>query len=359
MTKRFDARRALWASAAVLAILMTGCRPAPEEVEPAQETTALTIASFGGSFQDALQSEVIEPIAREIGVEVSIEAYGGEYDRLAATIRDGSNPYDLVHVESSFLEQAAAEGLSLPMDWDVVDRSDFVEGATQDHGLAMLAWALVPAWNTSRVTSLQEPVDWTDFFAVAAHPGPRCLRKTPEGNLELALLADGVPPEEIYEGGLDVERALAKLSSIKPQISWWSSGAELEQKLTSSCAMAAAWNGRVLNLKRNAGQPVELSYDGSIHQFDWWIVPSNSHNADAAMRFLAEFGSGVGQEAIAEQFGYGPVAVGVVGSLSEEMVAALPSAPDNLEKGVRFDPRWWAENQDRVQERWNTWLLED
>ena len=116
-------------------------------------------------------------------------------------------------------------------------------------------------------------------------------------------IADGVPREAVYNNGLDVDLALRKLSSIKSSITWWSSGAELEQRLTTSCSLAAAWNGRVLNLAHTNAQPVALTYEGGINQYDWWVIPANSTHKAEAMRFLAALGAGVGQQEIAKQFG--------------------------------------------------------
>ena len=53
-----------------------------------------------------------------------------------------------------------------------------------------------------------------DFFDVEKFPGRRGMRRTPHVNLEWALIADGVPIDEIYamldtpEG---IDRAFAKL----------------------------------------------------------------------------------------------------------------------------------------------------
>jgi putative spermidine/putrescine transport system substrate-binding protein len=336
------------------AAISTACGGGTRESDPA----TLRLASFGGSFQEALDREVVQPIAGELGVSAVVEAYSGEYDRLAATIRNGTNTWDLVHVETVFLEQGRRESLTLPIDWSVVDRSAFVEGAAQSHGIAALAWSLALAWNSTRLPSgVPPPQSWADFFDVKRYPGPRCLRRVPDGNLELALLADGLPPGGVYNGGLDVARALKKLGTIKPNISWWSSGAELEQKLSSTCALAAAWNGRVLNLK-NQGAPVDLTYAGAIHQYDWWVIPANAPNAAAAQRFLAAFSRATGQVAIARQFGYGPVSRGLLRDIPADLLAVTPSAPENAAAGIQFDGAWWGGAYATVTEQWNQWLIE-
>ena len=64
----------------------------------------------------------------------------------------------------------------------------------------------------------------SDFFNLDAFPGKRGLRKSPKANLEMALAADGVASADIYEVlGTDegVDRAFAKLDTIKDSVIWW------------------------------------------------------------------------------------------------------------------------------------------
>ncbi len=339
-------------------IFFAGCHKSSEENKGQASALSLHVASFGGSFQDDLDQAVIKPICRGIGCSSKVDAYSGEYDHLAATIKNGTNPFDLVHVETRFLMQGGQQGLLVPIDWDRVAGSKLVPGATNPYGVGLLAWSLVMSWNQSRLPAgVVTPSSWRDFFDVKKYPGPRAMRNTPEGNIELALLADGVAPQDLYKNGLDVDRALRKLSTIKPYISWWTSGAELEQKLSTSCVMAAAWNGRVYNLRRTAQLPLDYTYAGSINQFDWWVVPAGSSHQDMAMKFLAAFVDGQGQATIAKDFGYGPVALATLDQMQPDLLHQLPSYPANARLGVSFDGAWWAANQAGVQEKWNRWLL--
>jgi putative spermidine/putrescine transport system substrate-binding protein len=342
-----------------LLILPVGCRKSTESRMDKAPVVVLHAASFGGSFQDDLDQAVIRPICKDIGCTSSVDAYSGEYDHLAATIKNGTNPFDLVHVETRFLMQGGREGLLTPIDWHQVSGSKLVPGATNPYGVGLLEWSLVMSWNKSRLPAgVATPSSWQDFFDIKKYPGPRAMRNTPEGNIELALLADGVAPEDLYRNGLDVDRALRKLSTIKPFISWWSSGAELEQKLSTSCVMAAAWNGRVYNLKRTAKTPLEYTYAGSINQFDWWVIPIGAPHRDLATKFLAAFVDGQGQDTIANNFGYGPVSLKALDQIQPDLLRQLPSYPPNAKLGVSFDGAWWAANQASVQEKWNRWLLQ-
>ena len=82
----------------------------------------------------------------------------------------------------------------------------------------------------------------------------RGLWNYPVGLFEIALLADGAKPEEVYP--IDVERALKSLDKIKDDVIWWSSGAEPIQLLASGeipLANALEWRGSESKRGRGTG----------------------------------------------------------------------------------------------------------
>ncbi|MFX7784760.1 extracellular solute-binding protein, partial [Acinetobacter baumannii] len=82
------------------------------------------------------------------------------------------------------------------------------------------------------------------------------MRKQPFLTLEAALIADGVPMDQLYP--LDLDRAFKKLDQIKSHISlWWTTGAQSVDVIASGeVDMGVAWDSRV-SASRLAGQPVE------------------------------------------------------------------------------------------------------
>ena len=62
---------------------------------------------------------------------------------------------------------------------------------------------------------------------MAKYPGKRGLRKGVQGNLEIALMADGVAPGDVYRtlrGSDGVARAFRKLDQLKPYLVFWPIG---------------------------------------------------------------------------------------------------------------------------------------
>src|SRR5699024_2625058 len=93
-------------------------------------------------------------------------------------------------------------------------------------------------------------------------PGARAWPGDPafvDSSYEIALLADGVPPDELYP--LDIERAEAKLDTIREELIFYQSYPEVQQLLTSgSVAIAVTVTGQFTALA-DAGKDVTVQWN--------------------------------------------------------------------------------------------------
>jgi len=116
------------------------------------------------------------------------------------------------------------------------------------------------------------PKGWADFFDTEKFPGKRGLPKSPKRTLYLALIADGVAADDIYdtlatpEG---VDRAFAKLDTIKNDVVWWEAGAQPMQLLADGEVVTADSQGLSHPAFRAC---VELA----AHQLDVPVVSDDS-----------------------------------------------------------------------------------
>jgi putative spermidine/putrescine transport system substrate-binding protein len=53
---------------------------------------------------------------------------------------------------------------------------------------------------------------------------------------------------------------------------------------------------------------------------------------------------------------YGPVRKSAQALLKPEMAPHMPTSPQNFKTGLQNDFNFWANNQDELNERFNTWL---
>ncbi|KAG1702901.1 NAD-dependent protein deacetylase [Nymphon striatum] len=130
------------------------------------------------------------------------------------------------------------------------------------------------------------PKTMADFFDTAKFPGKRGLRKGAKVNLEFALIADGVAAADVYsvlETPEGVDRAFAKLDTIKGDVVWWEAGAQPPQMLADGeVALTTAYNGRIFQ------RCCWRSLSGFIPAFDLAIThfkPADDPGASAILDF--------------------------------------------------------------------------
>ncbi|MCG7201770.1 ABC transporter substrate-binding protein, partial [Marinobacter pelagius] len=78
----------------------------------------LTVASWGGSFQEAESKALFEPAAEAMGIDLTQETYSGMSD-VRLQVQTGQVAFDLVASGTGSAARAGAEGLLEPIDYDV------------------------------------------------------------------------------------------------------------------------------------------------------------------------------------------------------------------------------------------------
>ena len=123
--------------------------------------------------------------------------------------------------------RASREGLAEPIDWTIVKKDALPPNAVVADGSRHRAkHPRHGALLSQRQISRRRPSSWADFWDVKKFPGNRslCLSDSPR-TLIFALLADGVPRDQLYP--LDIDRAFKKLDQIKPHVKvWWREGTQ-------------------------------------------------------------------------------------------------------------------------------------
>ncbi len=205
------------------------------------------------------------------------------------------------------------------------------------------------------------PKNVADYFDLQKWPGKRAMRNRPENMIELALLADGVPPADMYkvlntpEG---VDRAFAKLDTIKPHLLWWEAGAQASELLLSGEAvMGISYNGRTATAQRE-GLPLEMVWENAVVYADYWVIVTGTPHLDLAYDFLNSTLDPDKQVAFANKFPYEPALTTATAKLEPAIAAGLPVGDKlvnslfvSTDEGVRF----WQDNADALTERWTAW----
>lgn len=256
-------------------------------------------------------------------------------------------------MEADFAYKAAKEGLLEELDFSVIDKSELDPDFVSDHFVGSFAYSFANAYNTEKVPT--NPEGWESFFDTEGFPGKRTAYQWPTaGVFEMALLADGVEPEDLYP--IDFDRAFAKLDEIKSSIQWWDTGAQSQQFLASGeVSMGHVWDGRIYPIIQE-GANVDIDWHQNIKAGDVLVVPKGTKNKAAAMKFIATATSAEAQADFSNKTAFTPINVNAVELVDEELVPYLSSS--NTETQVVLDMEYWSTAIDEVLDDWNAWLLE-
>lgn len=352
MLKRF----LLWSSAAAMVLHAGSAAVAPASADE------LTAVSFGGAYQEAQSKSLFQPAAKSMGITVREETYSGIAD-LRLQVRAGAVTWDVVASGSGSAARAGAEGILEPLDYSVIDVSNFQPGLWQEHCVGGDVFSTVLAWNTNTYGD-DGPQSWADFWDVEKFPGKRSYRNSVAGALEPALMADGVPPEEVYEvlsspGG--IERALDKIRELRPHIAvWWASGAQHAQLMKDGeVDMVTGWNGR-FDVAAADGAAVKYTFNQALLDYDCYAVPKGAPNKDLAMQFLAEITKPEYQADFTNYITYGPTNTKAyeLGLIDEDYARKLPSHPDNAAKQLPVNLKWYIEFEAEASPAYQNMLTE-
>ncbi len=327
---------------------------------------SLTVVSWGDAYGRAQTLALFHPYTDTSGIDVAVKSYGGGLKEIAQQVETGNYEWDVVDLE---LEDAAAacrqglleklDGIQLPPGIDgSAARRDFVPGALGPCWVGSMVYSQVIAFDPRRFADAK-PRSLADFFDLARFPGARGLREGAKYNLEMALIADGVQPWRVYPAlatGNGLDRAFAKLDTIKPAIVWWKRVSEpIDMLERGDLAMTTGLNSRVFSI---AAEPrFGTIWEGQLYQLDVFGIPMGNPNKERGLDFI-RFATGArplaGQS---ELLPYGPArrsSIRLVGR-NPEMRRHLPTAPENFGKALAIDPDWWAANGPRIEARWAEW----
>ena len=160
-----------------------------------------------------------------------------------------------------------------------------------------------------------------------------------------------------------VDRAFAKLDTIKKDVVWWEAGAQPPQLLADGeVTMSTAYNGRLFAAEVSEAKPFKTVWDGQVYEYDLFVIPKGAPNLEAAMEFV-KFATST--QALADQakwIAYGPsrkssaALVGLFNDGKTEMAPYMPTNPANMTNALASSYDIWVDHDGELNERFNAWL---
>lgn len=327
--------------------------PITEVPEDLKGEGEVIVASWGGAVLDAQLVASIEPFQELTGISV-IVAESPDPSKIKAMVDTGNVEWDVVWLGLGDI--LALDGYWEEMDYALFDTENIAPEFIGPHSIASVLFAEILAYRTDAYEA--EPAGWADFWDVERFPGGRAMPAAAQlPFVEAAVIADGVPVDEVYP--VDLDRAFASFDRIKPHVvKWWESGAQPAQMLTDNeVPMSVAFNGRITPVQQ-AGAPVAIQWNEGLLARDDMAIIKGAKNRENALKFCAFSSLPAPQARFSMQIPYGFVNAKAADLIPEEWLAQLPTSPEILPRLFLRDELWWAENRQVVLDRWNEWILE-
>lgn len=314
----------------------------------------VVIVTYGGSYQAGLDKAFFQPFAEQM--HIAVDKFAGDnidvLNRSRQEVASGHPVYDLTSTNQTYYQQGVADNLWEPIDYSVFNPDDLraiPDKMRLKYGVGTIVYSNNLVFNTQAFApGSPQPTSWADFWDVQKFPGKRAMPFCDSGINpvpEAALLADGVPPDQLYP--IDVDRAAAKLKELAPNIINWKDGAESIKLLTDGTAtMGLVGNGRA-QVAIDQGQPLKIVWNGARSTFDVWYVLRGAQHREAAMQFLAFTQRPEAQAKLAELTGYAPTNPNAYKFLDKATADKLPTNPDIVGQTFQNDEKWWLDNRDK------------
>lgn len=342
----------------------------------------LTLAIPSGQERAALHGIYLAPFSNATGIPVGVQTWDGGLDVLRAKEKppaprdqpadppaDPPAPppaaapapeegWDVALVSPAELQAGCDEGLFEKLDWSAIGGKDHYQSfAVSDCGVGGVVRSLVLSWDRDKFPGTPS---WGDFFDVAKYPGKRGLKRDVRSNLEFALLADGVSAGDVYKvlrGSDGVDRAFHKLDQLRPYVVWWQRPDEAAQLLASGeVLMTSAPNGAITLANHTQRRNLGVQWAGGLTSVQSWAIVKGSPDRALAAQFLYFAGMPAIQVRMLPLLPYPGLAKGVNELAPPEQQLTSPTLPANLSAGLLADEGFWRENQDRLAQRFATWL---
>lgn len=311
----------------------------------------IVLVNWGGDAVTAMAEAFAKPfMASQRDLKVHVDGAGPSSGAIKNMVQSGRVTWDVADRNIPAALELGRQGLLEEIDYSIVDRGKVRPEHASQWGVGNYIFSNVLAWDTKAFPD-RAPTTWADFWNVKDFPGRRTLRKHIDGQLEAALLADGVPADKLYP--IDVDRALDKIRQIKEHTIFWASGAESQQLFRDrEVVMGNLFNTRASVVLKETNRAVDFTFNQGIVWPGSWIVMKNNPAGKDVFRFIASTQDPKAQVALFELLGNGPVNPAAASLVPDALKPLDPGSPENYAKQIRADGEWYAANSAAVLNRY-------
>jgi len=315
------------------------------------------INSSGGAPDEAFRKYDWDPFTKATGIKV-ISTAPVDNAKLAAMVKSKNVQWDITEIDDGDFPTDIRNGLLQKLDWSKLPRKALSKVAISPYGVWDAVYSTVLTWDSTKwPLSGKHPTSLMDLWNQKDFPGPRCLQKVANDNIELGALRSGVRKNRLYP--VDQTKAYAALDELKPNVAvWWTSGAQSVQVIVNhDCVMGTTWNGRPYSLVTQNGADLGIAWNNAMLHVGWWAIPKGAPNYANALKLLAFMQNPRRQAAIAKATGYAGGAANTPKYLPPKVKLFLASSPSHVKASVIVNDAWWAKNGVDAANAFTSWVI--
>lgn len=302
----------------------------------------IVLWNWGGDAERCHGDAIGKPFTDATGIPLRIDTSGPLQGKIRAMVDSGNITADVADADAFDAIALGASGHLEPIDYSIVDKSKVLDGFAWEFGVSVMFYGYAFMYDTQAYGDTP-PNSWADFFDTKKFAGKRSLYKWANGALEAALLADGVSKDALYP--LDMDRALAKIKSIKDDSLYWGSGSAAHSMIVNGeVSMGMVWQNRARQIEEDTEGRFKLVMNEALAMPGAYIVPRGNPAGADVMGFIAQAQQVQSQLDLLSCLGMTPSNPAAFAQIPAESIAYAITSAENIDKVVFNDPNWWAKN---------------
>ncbi len=293
------------------------------------------------------------PFTEETGIKVNLVGTA-DLAKVRAMQLTGKVEWDIYLDGGTVLASGSKQGFWERLDPSIFELKQLVVRPTIDVATYEI-YAAGIMWDPKRYGPGKHPANFAEFFDLKRFPGRRAMRPVPDGALEIALLADGVAPKDMYP--LDLDRAFRALDRIKSNVVWpVATPQSVSFVQTGEVDFSITYANRAkATTAPGGGVPLAFSLEQNVLNTGAVAVLKGARNKEGAMKLIAYMLRSEVEVRLERQAGNIPVSKNAASMFSAEDRKWQPDL--NNSSTVTISSEYWADNFDAVSRRFKEWIM--
>lgn len=359
-------RRSFLKTAGATAAVSTGLAGCLTDLA-GQEPSDLTIAVWGGFFEETLREHVAEPFQEETDIETEVvpqESSPVAVSTYINNVNQDEAPVDVAALNMNAVRRGLTEDIWHIWDDDELDHLSVIEQEfIQEAGggiatVGAFAWYNLLIYNNEEID--EEITSWEVLWDSEFEDMVGAF-ELPESNYLLDIAA------ELYFDGREslqsrdqIEEVLEKVAEIEPQMGlWYQDEATFQESVSGGDVPIGQMYSDVGQIMESGDPPVDVVFpeEGSVLEFGSWCTLEPSERTSEAREFINYATDPENQVTISQQLGNIPV-------IEEESIDLPAETYDQVTgHGIEnaIEPAYDIYNEDVewLRERWNEFVTDN